>query len=898
MMILRSPRGLASVIILTSAATLPLNNVANAQELAKIINLGALFNPKDTQGVANSQSILAPITKPLGDSLAPLVDAIDLALDPLTDPIDAQIGAPLLDALSPLTTPLLGALQPVTDPVDGIVADLTGGSLSDSLSNIDKNTTDGDGIVNDLLGGPAVPGSGTEAGEVSPLGSISASLGMTLEPLISAIDTGLDPLTDVIDDQLLEPILDALAPATDPLLATIEPLTDPVDGLLADLTGGSLEDALTNIDDNTNDGNGVVNDLLGGEYENTASGTEEGEASILAPISGPLGESIDNLVSTVDATLDPITDAVDDQIGEPLLDALSPVTEPLLSTLSPITDPVDGLVSDLTGGSVEDALSNNDNNTADGDGIVNDLLGGSDASTDGDGSEVSPVNTITANLGSGLVTLIDAVDTGLDPLTDVVDDQLLEPILEQLTPVTEPLLTQLAPATNPVDGIIYDLTGGSLEDALTNADDNTADGNGLVNDLLGGETENTDSGTEAGESSAAAPITGPLGDSISNLVAMLDTALDPLTDVVDDQVGEPLLDALAPAVDPLLDALQPVTDPVDGILADVTGGSLEDALTNNDDNVDDGNGIVNDLLDGGKESSGETSPIPVVTSFAGDAIAPIIDALDQGLNPATDTVDSQLGEALLDALSPLTEPVLSIAEPITDPLDGAVADLTGGSLEDSLTNNDTNTSDGNGIVNDLLGGGSGTDGTAGNGLDNDQGNGPFDQPALIALLDRDLMANNPNSQGNCADQDADGVCDEQDECPDTPIGMAVLASGCHLTEAAPLRLNGVFFEFDSAKLTINATTILDKAVAVIKQSDAQSIEVAGHTDGKGSDDYNLSLSQNRAISVKQYLAEHGVDGDRLSAQGYGESKPLASNDTDSGRAENRRVELTVITTEQ
>ncbi|WP_414727928.1 OmpA family protein, partial [Zhongshania aliphaticivorans] len=68
------------------------------------------------------------------------------------------------------------------------------------------------------------------------------------------------------------------------------------------------------------------------------------------------------------------------------------------------------------------------------------------------------------------------------------------------------------------------------------------------------------------------------------------------------------------------------------------------------------------------------------------------------------------------------------------------------------------------------------------------------------------------------------------------------------------------------------------------------------TDAIGSDNYNLTLSQNRAQSVKRYLTDHGVNGERLVAQGYGEAKPLANNDTAAGRAENRRVELTIINT--
>lgn len=92
MMTLRPPRGLASVIIFTTAASLPLSSAVNANSLTKIIDISALLSPQNGQDTASSKSIIAPISKPLGDSLAPLVDAIDVALDPLTDPIDAQLG--------------------------------------------------------------------------------------------------------------------------------------------------------------------------------------------------------------------------------------------------------------------------------------------------------------------------------------------------------------------------------------------------------------------------------------------------------------------------------------------------------------------------------------------------------------------------------------------------------------------------------------------------------------------------------------------------------------------------------------------------------------------------------------------------------------------------------------
>jgi OOP family OmpA-OmpF porin len=72
------------------------------------------------------------------------------------------------------------------------------------------------------------------------------------------------------------------------------------------------------------------------------------------------------------------------------------------------------------------------------------------------------------------------------------------------------------------------------------------------------------------------------------------------------------------------------------------------------------------------------------------------------------------------------------------------------------------------------------------------------------------------------------------------------------------------------------------------------VEVAGHTDSVGSEEYNMGLSDRRANSVKDYLISQGITATRLTARGYGESQPVASNDTDAGRAQNRRVELIVL----
>jgi outer membrane protein OmpA-like peptidoglycan-associated protein len=87
---------------------------------------------------------------------------------------------------------------------------------------------------------------------------------------------------------------------------------------------------------------------------------------------------------------------------------------------------------------------------------------------------------------------------------------------------------------------------------------------------------------------------------------------------------------------------------------------------------------------------------------------------------------------------------------------------------------------------------------------------------------------------------------------------------------------------------------LDQVAQTLSSYDQTYIDVLGHTDSTGSDAYNQALSQRRAQSVSDYLAGHGVALARIGTRGYGESQPIASNDTDPGRAENRRVEIKVV----
>lgn len=107
-------------------------------------------------------------------------------------------------------------------------------------------------------------------------------------------------------------------------------------------------------------------------------------------------------------------------------------------------------------------------------------------------------------------------------------------------------------------------------------------------------------------------------------------------------------------------------------------------------------------------------------------------------------------------------------------------------------------------------------------------------------------------------------------------------------------LNNVFYDFDKATLRPESSTELDALVQLLKDNEKLRIELGSHTDDKGADDYNLKLSDARAASVVAYLAGKGIAQDRLVAKGYGESTPVASNETDEGRQQNRRTEFKVL----
>ena len=143
------------------------------------------------------------------------------------------------------------------------------------------------------------------------------------------------------------------------------------------------------------------------------------------------------------------------------------------------------------------------------------------------------------------------------------------------------------------------------------------------------------------------------------------------------------------------------------------------------------------------------------------------------------------------------------------------------------------------------------------------------------------------------DSDGDGVIDPNDKCPGTPAGVKVNAEGCPEVGATLLSLQGVNFDTDSAKLKAESTSILDHAVEVLTQQAAVSVRVEGHCDSRGSDAYNMTLSDKRAKSVMDYLVSKGIDAARLTSAGMGESTPVAPNDSAENMAKNRRVDLVV-----
>ncbi|WP_223551766.1 OmpA family protein [Aestuariivivens sp. NBU2969] len=159
----------------------------------------------------------------------------------------------------------------------------------------------------------------------------------------------------------------------------------------------------------------------------------------------------------------------------------------------------------------------------------------------------------------------------------------------------------------------------------------------------------------------------------------------------------------------------------------------------------------------------------------------------------------------------------------------------------------------------------------------------------------------PNTAGPAAnkgcpwpDTDGDGVLDKDDKCPD--VKGTVANNGCpEVTAEIQKTLNEyaktILFDLGKSSIKSQSETVLKDIIGILNEYPTAKFTVEGHTDSTGSEKLNQSLSEARALSVKDYLVKNGIDEFRLSALGYGESKPIDTNKTRAGRANNRRVEI-------
>ncbi|WP_169777650.1 OmpA family protein [Campylobacter mucosalis] len=140
------------------------------------------------------------------------------------------------------------------------------------------------------------------------------------------------------------------------------------------------------------------------------------------------------------------------------------------------------------------------------------------------------------------------------------------------------------------------------------------------------------------------------------------------------------------------------------------------------------------------------------------------------------------------------------------------------------------------------------------------------------------------------DDDNDGVVNDLDKCPNTPAGVVVDETGCE--KVIVLRDLGVNFAFDSYKVSPTYAAEIKKVAEFMSEHPDYKVVLAGHTDSVGKEAYNQKLSEKRANAVAKTLEGFGVDASKISTVGYGETKPVATNNTKEGRAQNRRVEAT------
>lgn len=171
-----------------------------------------------------------------------------------------------------------------------------------------------------------------------------------------------------------------------------------------------------------------------------------------------------------------------------------------------------------------------------------------------------------------------------------------------------------------------------------------------------------------------------------------------------------------------------------------------------------------------------------------------------------------------------------------------------------------------------------------------------DKDGITDDLDKCPKKYGKGVDGCPVDSDGDGILDQKDRCP--KVAGVKENGGCPKlkleeaeTKVVKEEIKNIRFEYGKGSLHPSSYPILDKVAAIMNKYKSARLGIAGHTDNDSSSEFNLKLSQQRAVSCRKYLIEKGIAPSRILAKGYGETRPIASNDTEEGRKQNRRVEF-------
>jgi len=145
----------------------------------------------------------------------------------------------------------------------------------------------------------------------------------------------------------------------------------------------------------------------------------------------------------------------------------------------------------------------------------------------------------------------------------------------------------------------------------------------------------------------------------------------------------------------------------------------------------------------------------------------------------------------------------------------------------------------------------------------------------------------PQEPAPLPDSDKDGVPDFRDKCPDTPMGAPVNGTGCWT-------IKGINFDYNKWDIKPQYYDVLNESGKVLFLNPTMKIEIQGHTDEIASEEYNQMLSEKRAEATREYFVLRGIEPDRITTRGFGETRPIASNDTPEERAKNRRIEIKIL----